>query len=241
MAHVQACVADDAMKPGSSPRTGHATARSTRAAAGPTRELAVVALFFAAAPVAAQAPVARAPAWQVAAASVTFEVRNAGLSVHGSFDGAHVRICFDPARPERSSLSGEIDPGTIRTGIGLRDRHLQRHGWFDVAKYGWIEMRSKRLWRTATGFAGAFTLRIRDVERSVEVPFVFERSGEDARLAGELTIDRLDYGLGKPSVILSDEVAVRVDLSLIPTDGNRSGSGEGRCRRMGGVDHEPRP
>jgi polyisoprenoid-binding protein YceI len=157
---------------------------------------------------------AQSTAWQVDTASATFVVRNAGLPVYGSFDGVQARVCFDPKVPEGGRLEGTIDPGTVRTGIDMRDRHLQRHGWFDVAKYGMIEMRSLRLERTADGYAGTFLLRIRDVEREVEVPFAFERKAAGARLAGTLTIDRLDYGLGKPSLVLSNHVEISVELEL---------------------------
>lgn len=185
--------------------------RAGRGPALPGRAAGVGAALACAAPLGAQVP-----AWQVDTATVAFEVRNAGLPVHGSFDRLDARVCFDPARLEASSFSGTIDPGTIRTGIGLRDRHLQRRGWFEVEKYGAIEMRSSGLRRTPTGYAGTFTLRIRDVERDVEVPFTFVREDGGARLAGELTIDRLDYGLGKPSIILADDVTVRVELDLVP-------------------------
>jgi polyisoprenoid-binding protein YceI len=161
---------------------------------------------------------AQSAAWHVDTATVTFVVRNAGLPVQGSFDGVQARVCFDPARPVEGTLGGTIDPGTIHTGIDMRDRHLQRHGWFDVPRYGMIEMRSLRLDRAADGYAGTFLLRIRDVEREVKVPFGFERKDAGARIAGTLTIDRLDYGLGKPSVVLSDDVEITVVLDLLPRD-----------------------
>lgn len=177
------------------------------------------ALLAGAAPLGAQVPL-----WRVDTAEVAFEIRNAGLPVHGSFDRVEARVCFDPMRPEASSLSGTIGPGTIRTGIDMRDHHLQRRGWFEVAKFGRIEMRSLRLRKTSGGYAGTFTLRIRDVRREVEVPFTFEPRGGGARLMGELTIDRLDYGLGKPSIVLSDNVRIRVELDLVPerADGLRT-------------------
>lgn len=117
------------------------------------------------------------PRWQVDSASVTFEIRNAGLPVRGSFDGLEAELCFDPERPETGRLTGSIDPATIQTGIGLRDRHLQRREYFDVEKYGAIELRSRRLWRTDAGYAGTFLLRIRDVEREIDIPFDFEPPG----------------------------------------------------------------
>ena len=195
-----------------------------RAAPGrPAAFVGAAALLALAAPLSAQAP-----EWQVDTASATFVVRNAGLPVHGSFDGVEARVCFDPAHPEGSSLSGAIDPTTIRTGIDIRDRHLQRHEWFNVPRYGMVEMRSVRLRRAPDGYVGTFALRIRDAEHEVEVPFTFERKGGTAHIAGALTIDRLDYGLGKPSVILADEVDIQVELELVA-----SATGVGRADHGG--------
>ena len=153
--------------------------------------------------------------WEVERASVTFEIRNAGLTVHGSFDGIYAEICFDPDAPASGSLVASIDPATIQTGIVMRDRHLKRRGYFNVEKYGRVEMRSIRLLRARQAFAGTFLLRIREVEREVEFPFDFAVSGGKARISGSLTIDRLDYGIGKQSLILSNDVVVRVELELI--------------------------
>jgi len=153
--------------------------------------------------------------WVADSGAIRFEVRNAGLPVRGTIGGLEAAICFDPAAPESGSMVASVDPATIETGIGMRDRHLQRRGWFEVAKYGRITMRSIRLWRSDAGFSGRFLLRMRDVEREVNIPFVFEHSRSHARVHGSLALDRLDWGIGGKSAILGDEVSVRVDLVLV--------------------------
>lgn len=155
-----------------------------------------------------------APRWVVEDASVTFVIRNAGLSVEGLFEAAEMDVRFDPTAPESASLSGSVDPSTIRTGIAFRDRHLQGREFFHVARYGNVELQSLGVKRVDDHFEGIFRLRIRDVERDVTIPFTFERNGPEAILAGELTIDRLDYDVGEPSIILSDEVTVSVEARL---------------------------
>lgn len=152
--------------------------------------------------------------WKVTGASVRFEVRNAGFPVRGTFEGLDADVCLDPDRPEVGTLFGAVDPATIRTGIALRDRHLQRRDWFHVERYGQVELRSVHLWKDGGGFAGDFLLRIRDVERSVKIPFAFEADGRSARIRGTATIDRLDFGLGKPSIVLADSVTVEVEVTL---------------------------
>jgi len=155
-----------------------------------------------------------AAAWAVEGASVAFVIRNAGLPVRGTIGGLDADVRFDPAHPEGGSLRGSLDPSAIETGIALRDRHLRGREYFHVDRYGRMDLRSIRLWRDGDQFRGAFFLRIRDVLREVEIPFTFEQEGPQARLAGALVIDRLDYGIGKESLILSDEVRVEVEVAL---------------------------
>lgn len=196
-----------------------------RSASTPTASRFIVALVvcFAAlpllAPGAASAQTegtlpAEALEWVVVDASVTFVIRNAGLPVEGSFESVEMEVRFDPTAPERGSLSGSVDPSTIKTGIAFRDRHLQGREFFHVARFGDIELRSLEVKRVNDGFEGLFRLRIRDVERNVRIPFTFETDGPVAILAGELTLDRLAYDVGEPSIILSDEVRVSVEASL---------------------------
>lgn len=155
-----------------------------------------------------------APRWITEDASVTFVIRNAGLPVDGHFEAVEMDVRFDPGVPETASLSGSVDPSTIRTGITFRDRHLQGREFFDVARYGDVELHSLEVKRVDGGFEALFRLRIRDVERDVTVPFTFETDGPVATLAGELTIDRLDYDVGEESIILSDEVTISVEARL---------------------------
>ena len=152
--------------------------------------------------------------WQVDGASVTFEIHNFGLPVRGTFGSLDADLSFDPERPETGSLAATVDPATIRTGIEMRDRHLRGRDYFHVEKYGAIELRSVRIQRSGVGYSGTFRLRIRDVEREVEIPFQFEALDSTARVSGSLTLDRLDYGIGRPSPILADEVTVAVVLRL---------------------------
>jgi polyisoprenoid-binding protein YceI len=166
---------------------------------------------------------AQEAAWVVERASISFETRNAGLPVRGSFEEIEAAIAFDPRHPGSGHLTASVDPTTIRTGIAMRDRHLTRRGWFDVERFGPIRMRSLELRRTEDAFLGTFLLTIRDVEREVAVPFTFEKSGRGARIAGSLTIDRLDFGIGRRSPILADEVEIRVELDLVQPSGRRAG------------------
>lgn len=155
------------------------------------------------------------PQWQVEAATVTFEIVNAGWPVQGSFEGLEADLRFDPLHPEDGTIAASIDAATVRTGIGLRDKHLRKPDYFHVAHYPRIYMQANRISKTRDGrYEGVFALRIKDTEQEVTVPFSFRATRDTATLEGTFTINRLDFGLGVPSRILSEEVVVHIALEV---------------------------
>lgn len=151
------------------------------------------------------------------ASLVRFQVRNAGIIVTGSFSDLQTNINFDPARPEASSLVATVSPATIRTGIALRDVHLQKRGYFDTEHYPRIRMVSKRIQKGSKNcYVGLFDLTIRAVTKQVEVPFHYVPFGTMEHLVGQFKVNRQDFGLGSTSLVLSDEVTILIDVETAP-------------------------
>ena len=143
------------------------------------------------------------------APAVTFRIKHLGIAVDGSFSDLQTSIRFDPARLAESSLEASVAVNTIQTGIALRDRHLQKKGYFDAEQYPRIRLVSKRI-RPEGGhqYVGTFELTIRDVTREVTVPFTYAPKGSAGRFEGNFTINRRDFGVGGGSLVLADEVKV---------------------------------
>lgn len=154
--------------------------------------------------------------WQVDSASIRFEIRNAGLPVRGSFSGLHAEAGFDPTMPGRGAVVASIDAATIETGIGLRDRHLRRPGYFDVERYPRMRLESVRLTSADKPgrYTGIFILEIKGTRREVSFPFTFTTAGPAGRFAATFTIDRRDFGIGESSIILADDVTIYVDVMV---------------------------
>jgi polyisoprenoid-binding protein YceI len=64
------------------------------------------------------------PVWVFQSGSVRFRVSNAGFRVNGSLAAVEASVSFDPRFPEKARISGTARVASIRTGIGLRDRHI---------------------------------------------------------------------------------------------------------------------
>lgn len=145
-------------------------------------------------------------------AEIHFQIVNAGLTVDGALTGLTATGQFDPAHPEQASVRASVPVSTIQTGIGLRDKHLQKPDYFDAEKYPTITMQSVSF-RKAGGeqYEGTFTLTMKGISHEVKLPFTVSPAHE---FQGQFRINRLDYNLGKSSLILANEVLIIVKTRL---------------------------
>ncbi|MCU0422453.1 MAG: YceI family protein [Bacteroidia bacterium] len=147
-------------------------------------------------------------------ALVKFTIKNAGLTVEGSLSGFEGDIQFDPQAIARSTIKGSVQVSTIKTGFTSRDKHLQKEEYFNQAKFPKIELVSSFFGKAEQGFRGYFKLTLKGVTKDVVIPFTFTEEGGIINMKGSFTLNRLDYGIGKSSMILDDEVKVNLQFSL---------------------------
>ena len=153
------------------------------------------------------------PVWKPVKSVVTFTIRNAGFNVDGTLGGFAGQLLFDPAAPDKAQLVATVETATLSTGNNLRDGHLKKPDYFDVARYPRISLKSVRIMKKeGSSYVGTFDLTLKGVTRSVQIPFTFVQQGASGTFAGQFTIDRLDYGVGKKSFLLGNEV--HVDLKI---------------------------
>jgi polyisoprenoid-binding protein YceI len=76
-----------------------------------------------------------ATSWTPTTGSVVFHIKNAGITVDGSFKGLAASIKFDENDLANSSIYASVKTATINTGIDKRDEHLRKDEYFDVANH----------------------------------------------------------------------------------------------------------
>lgn len=144
---------------------------------------------------------------------IQFKIKNAGITVDGTISDWEVEVDFDPKKLSQSIIRGKANPESIQTGIKLRDKHLHGREYFHIQKFPFISLESKSFQsKGKSTFIGIFELQIRDVKREVEIPFTLSQTGKQQKFKGEFVIDRLDFGLGEKSLVLSDEVRVIIEF-----------------------------
>jgi polyisoprenoid-binding protein YceI len=145
--------------------------------------------------------------------SVTFKIRNAGISVDGKFSAPICILTFDPNNLSQSKLTGTIVTSSINTNNASRDGHLRKPEYFDVAKYPVIKIESTSVLADAKGkYKAVCNVYIKGVTKSVSIPFTYNVSNGTFTMEGQFIINRRDFGVGDKSIILSDNVNITIKV-----------------------------
>ncbi len=134
---------------------------------------------------------------------VQFSVGFALTRIQGRFPETHGTILYDPAAPERSSVSIVIDAKSIDTGSAHRDDHLRTDDFFDVARFPTVTFQSTSLARTGDRWTMTGPLTLHGVTREVAIPFRFvappsrrpESGWMGLNAVGAVRLARKDFGL----------------------------------------------
>jgi polyisoprenoid-binding protein YceI len=155
-------------------------------------------------------------AWKVQQSAVTFKIRNAGFNVDGQFGPLlEADLRFDPTKLETSVLVASVDAAGINTNIKARDEHLRKPEYFDVGKFAKITLRSKKITKQADGsYLGDFDLTLKGLTRPVKIAFTFTENANGGVLKGSFKINRLDFGVGTSSWVLSDMATVSLSVTV---------------------------
>lgn len=153
---------------------------------------------------------------------IGFTAFQEGQPVEGSFEGFTAEIVFDQDDLAASRLEVVIDTASIQTGHKDRDTTLRGSSFFEVEQWPTARFVSDELVDAGGDTYEAHgQLTIRDVTNDATLPF--ELTIEDhprdpdlllAQAAGELTISRLEYGVGQGDFASTSTVGEDVVISI---------------------------
>lgn len=181
---------------------------------------------------AAAAAAAQPVTWQIdpVHSTATFAVRHMMVTtVRGTFQKLAGTVQFDGKDVKTIVAQATIDVASIDTREPKRDEHLRSADFFDAAKFPTITFASKRVEPKGAGrfaLVGDLTIKgvTREVTLDVEGPTPeIKDPGGNIRIGASATtkINRQDFGvswnraLDAGGVVVGDEVAITLDLSLI--------------------------
>ncbi|HUK01886.1 MAG TPA: YceI family protein [Steroidobacteraceae bacterium] len=155
--------------------------------------------------------------------TLSFAFTQAGAKNQGRFGKFDVTLMFDAAAPQSGKLDVTVQVTSLDTGDQERDSTLRGADLFDVAKFAQAHFSAATLNRIdATRFEAVGKLTIRDQTHDLRVPLTLTTSAtgtaRGATLAGQVTIHRLDYGVGqgdwKSTEWVGNDVVVSFNLRL---------------------------
>ncbi|MEP6583304.1 MAG: YceI family protein [Ginsengibacter sp.] len=156
-----------------------------------------------------------------AGSKVHFTIKNFGIKTGGDLSGTKGEIIFFTTDLPACRFNVSVDASTVDTDNGTRDGHLKGSGYFDVEKYPTITITSTKIDKTNKTDGGYYyftgSLTMHGITKTVTFPFKAEKINDDYLFTGDFEINRLDYGVGDNSAVLSN--TVNVSLSVLAKKG----------------------
>jgi polyisoprenoid-binding protein YceI len=162
------------------------------------------------------------PVWSVDAGKsrISFIGRQMGAASKGWFKKFTATIRFDPDKLADSKAEVLVDTASAYTGNSDIDIEMRKDKWFDVVKYPTARFVTTKI--TAKGkdaYEAAGKLTIKGITKDLVLPFkvALSNGGKTAKITGEVTVKRLDFGVGTgewgATRIIADEVVVQIDVT----------------------------
>lgn len=133
--------------------------------------------------------------WTVTEGTLAIAVKQMGAEVTGSFANWTADIRFDetPLDGKHGTVTVIIDTASLTLG-GVTKQALEPE-FFDVIAHPTATFTADILPGTS-GYLAEGTLTLRGVEKPVSLPFALTITGDQADMAGTVTLDRRDFAMG---------------------------------------------
>ena len=150
----------------------------------------------------------------VSKSQITFNVKGPFGKVDGSLSGLKSTIQFDKNNLASSSIRASVDPNTIKTGIKLRDKDLQKEKYLNSDNYSLITFRSEKIQKKENGYIAVGDLTLKGITRRVEIPFSFSEKGNTGVFKANFDIQRQDFKVGKTGGSIGNTININLDVPV---------------------------
>ena len=196
-----------------------ASASSTAAAEPPAAKPAASGASVSAAPAGTSSNAVAPRFTQAPGGSLTFSFMQAGAESHGSFRQFTTELGYDEKNPAAGSLKVTVQIGSLDTQDKDRDEALGGADLFDAKKHPTAQYLASSFAKRADGGLEAVgKLTLRGITRDLRVPLRIQNAPGGVELSGEVTIKRLDFGVGqgewKSTEWVGDEVKLHYKVPL---------------------------
>ncbi|UWR63028.1 cytochrome b/b6 domain-containing protein [Phaeobacter inhibens] len=153
--------------------------------------------------------------WVVQDGTLAIAIVQMGSEVRGQFDQWQASIAFE--EPNAPGPAGTVTVSVAIPSLMLGSVTDQAMGpdYFDSSTYPTAEFRAE-IEKLAEGYIAEGTLRIRDQEVPLRLPFTLDLNGDTATMSASAEVNRLDFNIGQgvqDEGSLAYAVTIAVDLT----------------------------
>lgn len=124
-----------------------------------------------------------------------YSVKFTSPKFEGVFKGLKSELIFDENNLSESKLSASIETTTLNTGNGMRNKHAQQG--LESDKYKTVKFSSTTITKSANGYIASGSLTVKDVTKTISIPFTFAKNTEGGVFSGTFSIKPADYNVKK--------------------------------------------
>ena len=152
---------------------------------------------------------------QLDKSKINFSFKQMGVGMDGHFAKFNPQLSFDPAKPEQTKASIEIDLASIDTGSEEADQEVVGKSWFNTSAFPKAVFVAKQVKQTAPNVYEVLgTLTIKGRGRDVKFAMKHAPQGKLGLLTGSFTLQRADYAIGEGMWSKFDVVANDIQVSF---------------------------
>jgi len=165
------------------------------------------------------------PTWIVdpKQSSIVFKSSYMDRPFQGRFEQWTANIQFDPAKPQDARIRVVIPTISAKTQEPYFNDSLPEADWFDASKHkeAVFEVNEGVFKDSETKYEATGVLTVKGVKLPIRLPFTLNINGATAKMHGEITLKRLDLGIGRGTATtkaagkeewVQDDVGVVIDV-----------------------------
>ena len=161
-----------------------------------------------------QAGLADGARWRSTAADseLAFSAWWEGTELPGRFADFTARVQLDETDSSPIALTVEVEVGSADMNDREINEELTGPDWFHAAAFPLAIFASNEIRRTESGYLAAGSLRLKGIERPLEIPLDWQRDGDSATLSGKVSLSRQNWQIGAGEWASDASLANRVEL-----------------------------
>lgn len=157
---------------------------------------------------------------RAADSELAFSAWYEGNELPGRFEQFEARLELDASDGELRALNVQVEVGSADMNDREINEELREPEWFDTTAFPRAEFSSSEIRPAGADYVAVGRLRLKGIEKDLEIPLEWRRDGDSATLSGTVVLLRHDWQVGSgewaSETRLADRVELRYRVTLTP-------------------------